>query len=202
MGRKKRGYPTVEFSPTIRQGMSAALGGIVGVSAVQLYFWIADGLFLPGVTIRFSGGLFLSSALGGLIGKRRFGVVLTPWTAEVHNLRRRVIWWPDVEAIRVERVMFSRTVVIYEFGGRRTRLRAPITGFLFWDRRFEEKYHAIGRWWLEHRMIQPGPAGPAGSHDTPPTAFPVNDAVPSTADTVADDVPQRSSSRVPRRGLT
>lgn len=199
MGRKERGYPTVEFSLTTCQSLSTALGAIVGLGSVQLYFWITDRVFLPGVTIRLLAPLLVGSLVGGLTSKRSFGVVLTPWTAEVSNLRRRVIWWPDVQVIKVERFLFSRTIVIYEFGGRRTRLRAPITGFLLWDRRFEEKYHTIGRWWLEHRMIEPGPDGPI---DTPPSAFQIDDAVPSTADTVADDVPSRSASRLPRRGLT
>ena len=69
----------------------------------------------------------------------------------------------------------SRTIVIYEFSGRRTRLRVPATGFLFWDRHFEEKYHAVGEWWLEHRMIRPGGDGP---QDALPTGLPVDDAVP------------------------
>ncbi|WP_406434502.1 hypothetical protein [Streptomyces sp. NBC_01589] len=69
----------------------------------------------------------------------------------MHSLRRRTIQWSNVQAIRVERVQALQTVVIYEAGGRRTRLRAPITGFLNWDREFEEKFRTIGRWWLDYR---------------------------------------------------
>jgi hypothetical protein len=66
-------------------------------------------------------------------------------------------------SVQIESLFGSRTVVIYEAGGRRTRLRAPITGFLSWDRRFEEKFHTIGRWWLDHR-------GPDGAPVPPPKA--------------------------------
>lgn len=80
-----------------------------------------------------------------------FGVTLTESTVIVHSLRRRTIQWSNVQAIRVERFQGSQIVVIYEAGGRRTRLRAPITGFLCWDREFEEKFRTIDRWWLDHR---------------------------------------------------
>ncbi|WP_406434528.1 hypothetical protein [Streptomyces sp. NBC_01589] len=90
--------------------------------------------------------LFVLHVLGQYLG-----VTLTESTAIVHSLRRRTIQWSNVQAIRVERVQGTQTVVIYEAGGRRTRLRAPITGFLNWDRGFEEKFRTIGRWWLDHR---------------------------------------------------
>jgi len=81
---------------------------------------------------------------------RSFGITLTPTEARVRNLRRRVIRWSDVRAVTTERVLGTHFVVLHE-ANRRTRLRAPITGFLVWDRRFEEKYHTIGQWWLDHR---------------------------------------------------
>lgn len=79
------------------------------------------------------------------------GITLTPTAAVVHTLRRRNIPWCDVRAVRIENVMGTRTVVICEANGRSTRLRAPVSGFPRWDRRFEEKFHTIGRWWLDHR---------------------------------------------------
>lgn len=190
MGRKSRGYPTAEFRLTLSQKLSPMLGCFIGVFVAWLGFSMAHqpagATFLPFVFV------WIGGVLGALIGPSHYGVTLTPWTAEVHGLRQRVIWWPDVEIIRVERVMLTRRIVIYEYGGRRTRLRAPITGFLLWDGHFAEKYHAIGRWWLEHRMIQPGPAGPV---DAPPAGLPmpVDDAVPSWADAPGGDA------RPPRR---
>jgi hypothetical protein len=86
-----------------------------------------------------------------LLGVRSFGITLTASAAVVHGLRRRTVPWSDVQAVMIEPLLGSRTVVIHEAGGRRTRLRAPITGFLSWDSDFEEKFHTIGRWWLEHR---------------------------------------------------
>jgi hypothetical protein len=67
----------------------------------------------------------------------------------VHNLRQRQIAWADVVAVRVEPIQFARTVVIYERGGRRTRLRAPITQPLGRDRDFDAKARAINDWWLD-----------------------------------------------------
>jgi hypothetical protein len=107
-------------------------------------------------------GVLIGLGINGITGLPN--VVLTPWTAEVTNLTRRIIWWPDVREIRVERRMLVRAGVLYEYSGRKTRLRVPFTGFLAWDPHFEEKYHAIGQWWLEHRVIQP--AQPADS-ETP-----------------------------------
>ncbi|MFI5631393.1 hypothetical protein ACIA8E_18860 [Streptomyces sp. NPDC051664] len=96
-------------------------------------------------------GTWAALLLVFLIIGQYFGVTLTESTAIVHSLRRRTIHWSNVQAIRVERFQGLQTVVIYEAGGRRTRLRAPITGFLCWDRGFEEKFRTIGRWWLDHR---------------------------------------------------
>lgn len=184
-----RGYPTVEFKQTIMQRIAPVLGGLIGTGVVELLA-AARGVSSAAPPAFFLAGLTIGSVVAAPFGGR-FGVVLTPWTAEVNGLRRRVIWWPDVQMIRVERRTLMRTVVIYEYSGRRTRLRVPITGFLAWDGRFEEKYHAIGRWWLDHRLVQPGVTGP---EDAPPSGFPINDAVSSTPDVVADDVPARSSS--------
>jgi len=79
------------------------------------------------------------------------GITLTADTAIVHNIRRRRIAWANVQGIQIEPYMGCRTIVIYEANGRRTRLRTPTVGFLNWDKRFDEKYHTIGQWWLAHR---------------------------------------------------
>ncbi|MFJ9244158.1 hypothetical protein [Streptomyces sp. NPDC101776] len=98
-----------------------------------------------------------------------FGVTLTESAAVVRNLRRRTIPWADIQSIQIESVMGTRTVVLYETNGRRTRLRAPSTGFLAWDRRFEEKFHVIGQWWLTHRGPDWTPAPPPQTWwNTPP----------------------------------
>ena len=85
-----------------------------------------------------------------LLGTRWFGITLTPTEVRVHNLRRRVIRWSDVRAVEAETSFGTWSIVLYE-ANRRTRLRAPITGILMWDRGFEAKYHAIEQWWLTHR---------------------------------------------------
>lgn len=94
---------------------------------------------------------------------RWFGVTLTPDEAIVHNLRRRRIAWRDIQTIQAERLFGNRIVVLYEASGRRTRLRAPLSGFLNWDRRFEEKFDAIGQRWSTHRGEAQVAAGPQNS---------------------------------------
>lgn len=132
----------VRFRPSRAQQAPFLL--FVAVDAFAVYQYIRSGmaalLIMPIVlTVEF---LYLSFGVG---------VTLTAETAIVHNLRRRKIRWPDVQLIRVERYMGNRTIVIYEAGGRRTRLRAPISGFLYWDRGFEQKHDVIEQWWLGHR---------------------------------------------------
>jgi hypothetical protein len=85
---------------------------------------------------------------------------LTPYEVIAwHGLRRRRIPWDDVAYIEIQKRFGSRVIAIYQANGRRTRLRAPITGFLSWDKQFEEKFHTIGRWWLEHRTADAAPQG-------------------------------------------
>ncbi len=107
--------------------------------------------------------------LGGLLPSY-FGITLTPSAAVVRNMRRRTIPWADIQGIQIESVMGTRMIVLYEANGRRTRLRAPSTGFLAWDRRFEEKFHVMGQWWLTHRGPDWTPAPPPPAWwNTPPT---------------------------------
>lgn len=94
---------------------------------------------------------------------RWFGVTLTPDEAIVHNLRRRRIAWRDVRTVQIERFSGTRIVVLYEANGRRTRLRAPMAGFLNRDNSFEEKFHVIGQWWVRHGDFQAGAAGGFGA---------------------------------------
>lgn len=173
MGRKKRGYPTRRLRLTIGQRLAPVIGVVAGMLTVQLCAWYSTGAFPVWRTVDIAGWCAFYCVVVEL-GTLRFDVTLTPWTAELRR-PRRVIWWRDVRTIRVEKRWLSRRVVIYELDGRRTRLNAPITGFLVWDKHFEDKYHAIGTWYLEHRMIESGETGPV---DARPDAFPVNDAVP------------------------
>lgn len=92
-----------------------------------------------------------------------FGITLTPSAAVVRNLRRRTIPWVSVQSVRVERIMGGRFVALYEADGRRTRLRAPMTGFLQRDRDFERKFHTVGQWWLAHRGNDWVPVPPPGT---------------------------------------
>ncbi|MEU3982227.1 hypothetical protein AB0F77_19350 [Streptomyces sp. NPDC026672] len=157
----------IRYRLTRLQRLSPALPSIVIVPTFQVLIWLDGGPFGPLLV----PGLLVWGVLPVLITLAPFGVTLTPSVAIVHNLRRRTIPWSDVQAIQIEPFFGSRTVVIYEAGSRCTRLRAPITGFLSWDRSFEEKFHTIGRWWLEHRGPDWAPVAPPGVHwGGPPTS--------------------------------
>lgn len=140
----------VEFRMTVLQRLmpmaSAVIGCVLALAAVQLmgeptsFDAILHGLAAP-----------LIGALIGTLAPPTYRITLSPHMAQVRNLRRRTIYWSDVQVIRIEKQFTNRTIVIYEADGRKTRLRAPVTGFLVWDRRFEEKFHVIGQWWLDFR---------------------------------------------------
>ncbi|XUL89647.1 hypothetical protein ACQ86D_25940 [Streptomyces galilaeus] len=105
-----------------------------------------------------------------LLFSHRFGITLTPSAVVVHNLRHRTIPWPDIQAIQPESLLGTTTIVLYEANGRRTRLRAPSTGFPARDRHFEEKFHTIGTWWLAHRGPDWTPFPPRPAWPTAPQA--------------------------------
>jgi hypothetical protein len=151
----------IRYRLTRLQRWLPVLPSTVIVMAFQVLLWLDGGPFGPVL----GAGLFMGVALPSvtLIASRTFGVTLTQSAAIVHGLRQRVIPWADVRGIEIESFFGSRTVVIYEAGGRCSRLRAPITGFLTWDRNFEEKFHTIGRWWLDHRGSDWAPVPPPGA---------------------------------------
>ena len=101
---------------------------------------------VPGVVAFWVAVLVLGNVLPA-----RFGITLTPSAAVVHNVRRRTIPWSDIQAVQRQSTMGVRTIVLHEANGRSTELRAPTTGFLSWDSRFEKKFHTIETWWQTHR---------------------------------------------------
>ena len=148
----------IRYRLTRLQRWLPVLPTIVVVMGFQVLLWSDGGPFRPVLVSGLWLGVVLPSV--ALVASRTFGVTLTQSAAVVHGLRRRIIPWAGVQAVQIESFLGSRTVVIYEAGGRRTRLRAPITGFLNWDRGFEEKFHTIGRWWLAHRGADWAPVPP------------------------------------------
>ena len=165
---------SIRYRLTRRQRLLSVLPAVV-VMPFQVLLWLDGGPIGPVCVSLLTWGVLAPVAL---IISRPFGVTLTPSAAIVHNLRRRTIPWSNVQAIRIESLFGSRTVVIYEAGGRRTRLRAPITGFLSWDRGFEEKFHTIGRWWLDHRGPDWAPVPPPGAWRGGPLASDGNPYAP------------------------
>lgn len=100
-----------------------------------------------------------------------FGVTLTPSAAVVRNVRRRTIPWADIQAIQTESTLGTKSIVLHEANGHRTELRAPTTGFLSWDRHFDEKLHTMETWWQTHRGPDwtPIPPPPAWWNTQPPS---------------------------------
>ncbi|WP_406307207.1 hypothetical protein OHA61_39455 [Streptomyces sp. NBC_00885] len=147
LSRFQRALPFLPF---------AVLGFVIEV--IEVNDWMRGEPFSAGPANPF--WVWIAMPLLAMIVFPRHGVTLTPSAAVVHNLRRRTIPWSDVQGVHTESSMGVRAVVIYEATGRRTRLRAPITGVLCWDRGFEEKFHAIGRWWLAHRGADWAPVPP------------------------------------------
>lgn len=65
--------------------------------------------------------------------------------------RRRKIAWRDVQGLQIESSGSRRKLAVYTADGRRAKLPTPFTGPVLLDRRFTEKYHAIGQVWLARR---------------------------------------------------
>lgn len=148
----------VKFRLTVLQRLLTACSLPVGYLLGWATLWIAGEPASLGFELHFlAGGL-----VGGLVvmfTPPNFSITLSPHMAQVRNARRRTICWSDVQVIRIEKRSFGRrTIVIYEATGRKTELRAPVTGPFLWDRRFDEKFHVIGQWWLDFRGAewQPG----------------------------------------------
>ena len=74
------------------------------------------------------------------------GVTLAPDGLHVHSLRPRTILWADIASLSTQRLLGATYVIVWEASGRWTRLRAPTTGLLAWDRDFEDKCRTIGTW--------------------------------------------------------
>lgn len=92
-----------------------------------------------------AAGLALSLPFSWVINREK-RIVLTPGALKVYGVRNRTIPWIDVAEVRTERRIGATCVVVQENSGRTTRLPAPTTGLLAWDREFEAKLHAIIAW--------------------------------------------------------
>jgi hypothetical protein len=99
-------------------------GAVYGPVWLDIACWLAD--------------TFLFVTLPG-----RLTATLTPAGIELRRLRRTVISWPDIAAVRVEPFLLSRRVVLCESDGRRTRMPVPTTSWLLRDRDFDDKVARI-----------------------------------------------------------
>lgn len=103
---------------------------------------------------------FIVVGVLGSLAQRRVGVLLTADALFAIGLRTRRIRPADIQVIWIDSLLGVKRVVIDEAGGRETKLRAPLTGFMCWDRGFEEKFHTIGQWWLANRGTDWRPVPP------------------------------------------
>ncbi|MEZ0065544.1 hypothetical protein ABIA32_001540 [Streptacidiphilus sp. MAP12-20] len=78
------------------------------------------------------------------------GIVLTPEAAVIYRFRRRTVPWSKIAEVAAEPFALGtgRRAVLYLHDGTRIPLRQPCTGFLAWDRRFDEKLGTIHAHWL------------------------------------------------------
>ncbi|MFJ8798311.1 hypothetical protein [Streptomyces sp. NPDC102487] len=156
----------LRYRHTLLQSVMPGLPLLVIVWATKIWDWMTGTPV--GAEMTESFGMWGGMLLVLLIAGRYFSVTLTESTATVHSLRRRTVQWADVQAIRIEGFQGAQVVVLYEADGRRTRLRAPITGFLCWDRGFEDKFRTIVGWWQEHRGPDWAPVLLPGAHVSGP----------------------------------
>lgn len=168
IGRRRHDIPQPEelrYRLTLIQRIVPGLGILVGALGGHVAAWASGTRPPTGHELwdAIRTAIVVMAALSLL--SRPYGVTITPSAVIVHNLRRRTIKLTDIRFISVEKVMGSQTIVIYDATGRRTQLRAPITGLLYWDRQFWTKFHTIGQWWLDH-----GGPGSADALPAPSTA--------------------------------
>jgi hypothetical protein len=94
----------------------------------------------------FAGCLWVA---GGLWIRTR-GVDLTSESAIVRRVRRRIVPWPEVQAVlRVSGAW--RVQLILESGEAVTLLAPRLTVWGSGRAEFERDFHRIGQWWLAHR---------------------------------------------------
>jgi len=148
----------IRYRMTLAQRVGSVLPVVVVMGIATTVLALSGGLY-PG-DVR-DTGTFAAALLVVASVPRRDGVALTPSAAIVYGWRRRTIAWSRIQSIQVESMFGERAVVLYEAGGRRTRLRAPSsTPLIAWDSKFEEKFHTIGQWWLGHRGADWAPVPP------------------------------------------
>lgn len=142
------GRGAIRFRPT--WGQWAWLAGSVSVAVVLAQAGMV--LVLSGTSgsaqfdVSFAATFCAVFAVGTAIIFRWQGVTLTPQGLHVRSLYPRVIAWPYIDSFRTSRLLGTTYLIVQETSGRRTRLRAPYTGLLAWDRDFDTKYQTLAAW--------------------------------------------------------
>jgi hypothetical protein len=120
-----------------------AIAGCVVIVCMEAMFRLADGRFYWSEAWQALAATAVASAASVFIS-RDFGIETRGDEAVVHGAGRRTIRRADVASIGIETVAGVRSVVLREFSGKRTRLRAPNSMF---DPDFDNKVRDIERWW-------------------------------------------------------
>lgn len=124
-------------------------GGLMTVGGVANI--VFDGVptsLVPGVAMIV---VFFASA--------RWGAVLTSHGLTAKGFTTRHFAWPEIMEVEVSKFLGTQTVRLTLANGKRTRLRAPISGWGGHDPEFPAKSYTIWQWWIAATGRMPG--GPA-----------------------------------------
>ncbi|UGQ14195.1 hypothetical protein LO772_11720 [Yinghuangia sp. ASG 101] len=130
----------------------AAGCGLTALGIVSIVFDSTPTSLFPGVAMLV---MFFVSA--------RWGAVLTPYGLTAKGLTTRHFAWPEIAMVEVSRFLGTQTVRLTLANGKRTRLRAPVSGWGAQDAHFPMKAYTIWQWWAagSGRVAQPdGPVPP------------------------------------------
>ena len=145
--------PEVRFRLTRRQRLSSVAATSLGFLSIILALGnpVEDHSSLVYRIMVVCTTIVIPAGLLGAFLVRWQGATLTPEALRVHNFGSRAIPWRDIQSIAVQPLLGSRTIVVREHSGRRTRLRAPVSGPLYRDPEFDSKFHTIGQWFMARR---------------------------------------------------
>jgi hypothetical protein len=110
--------------------------------------------------VAFNEGRYGGSGKTALVGLLLIGLAAATWWVGtsltkrglvVHSVPTMVIPWDQVHEIEIECSLGIKTVVVHHGERRRTRLSAPTTGPLGYDKDFQDKVRVMRSFWAAHR---------------------------------------------------
>ena len=142
------GQGTAEADVRIRPSGREWIGSVVlgGLGLVLAAFLRAGQ---PGFALYWL--VYGAMMLAGGASMRTFGVDLTPEFVRVRAFRRRIVFWPQVQAVVRHRRLGTWVVRLILESGELVTLRAPTCSWGSNTARYERDFHSIGQCWLAHR---------------------------------------------------